>query len=65
MKMKRTVLYIAALVAFPAVSSAQLYVEPEQNVDCSVFIEKNVARTRSRAWKSGTDMCLPWKTAGT
>lgn len=40
MKMKRTVLYIAALVAFPAVSSAQLYVEPEQNVDCSVFIEK-------------------------
>lgn len=40
MKMKRTVLYIAALVAFPAISSAQLYVEPEQNVDCSVFIEK-------------------------
>lgn len=55
MKMKRTVLYIAALVAFPAVSSAQLYVEPEQNV----------ARTRSRAWKSGTDMCSPWKTADT
>ncbi len=37
--MKRS-LYIILSLAFPVLGTAQIYPEPEQNVDCSVFIAK-------------------------
>ena len=39
--MKRILTSLASAVILPAVALAQLYVEPEQNVECYEFIKKN------------------------
>ena len=51
--MKRLFTYIIISALFPMVASAQLYVKPEKDVDCSVFIPKD----RKTGPQQGLEIC--------
>lgn len=53
--MRKTALIFTA-IALPLAASAQLYVEPQTEVDCSVFLSKD----RGSRPQQGMDICSDW-----